>query len=275
MEKFYAKIRPHLQDTEPEQLPSNTVEPSIAGSPDDKLFGRIREEELAKILHSYEEQQQIPTKIEKPVLCDTVNGRSFEKLLHSKPGFHHQGSTAYLVKKLGIPDVKRNSFLGGFSTYALCEEESLTGLKKSHNLMLLRKSLKKAQIQLSKKEYGSAKSQIDRALKLDPSSSEAFAMRGNYYASTDRHPQAIDDFKRSLAGQLEDRDSVKRNLSNSLYVQGMAMYHRREWRGALVLFNESLRYDASNDGAKLHKGLCEGQIRSETSYTSKSQSYRK
>lgn len=277
--KFYDRVRLHLDDLDLEKDDTHKVQSYDQRSCDKpseaELFGFITKDEFIKVLNSYDEQQRSQNLQDKPVACDKIVGGNYAKLLYSKPGFHHLNSTSHLVKSLEIRNIHRSSFLVGHSTFCANKDEEISGLKETQKNMLIKQITDRAIEYINSNQLDLACKEINRAYNLDSRNGDVLATRGRYYMAKNDHVDAIKFFKSALNHKPHDENNIRFYLSDSLYQQGVVQYNRTEYKKARDLLSDALKYNLDNQGAKLHKNLCEDRLRAATSFSNKHPAYRK
>lgn len=272
--KFFQKLRLDINLIETElsnsPLPQQEERQTSSTSSEDKLYGVVSREEFQNILSSYENQQNSSDLKNKPVTCDKVSGKCFAKLLYSKPGFHHPGSTDHLVQDLKINDVHRNTFLGGVSNYIVNEDGNLTGLWQKRRNLILKVNVDNAAKFLAEGKPAEARKLIDLTLKDDPNNGYALAVRAQYYRENLKFDLAIEDLTKVLQeDSFKDKKKIYEGLGVSTYEIGLRSYHRNDFQAAINKFDEVLRYakecEAADlkkevEGAKLHKEICKTKL---------------
>lgn len=273
--RFYDKLRSNLVDFnyQPDAA-SGGSKKSPSSASDEELYGKISKDEFLKILDTYEKQQTNDSK-DKAVRCDRVVGESFAKLLFSKPGFHHIGSTERLVRNLRIRDVKRNSFLAGHSTYDLNEEDTLKELLQNHQRGAIRQLVSTAMGFLANKCFQDAEARINIALSKNPEDGNALVARARYYSAKNMHDQAILDFKDGLANRPDDPEDVKNCLAEELAKKALQLMYKDNFKECIRVCDEALSYNPGNDLAKLNRGMCQQKLESAFSYQHRMQTSRR
>lgn len=277
--KFYQTVCLHLDDLElrPEDIINTQKNENLSSDKplEEELYGKIMKDEFIKILNLYEKQQESQELQEKPVTCNGVVGGSYAKLLFSKTGFHHPGSTSYLVKHLQIRNVHRNSFLGGHSTFCPTSDEELAGLKKNHDKILIKQITDRALNYIDSNQLDLAKKEITAAYNMDERNGDVLATRGRYYSARKEYSTAVRFLKSALDHGPHNEHDVRMHLSDTLYFYGLASYRRRDFKDAKRLLTDALEYNPSNEGARLHKNLCEDELQKSTLFAQKPPMYRK
>ena len=234
----------------------NSSSSSAENVAEEERFGVIKKEEFEAILKAYDQQQTVSALADKVVKCDKVKGGSFAKLLQSRSGFHHLGSTAYLVDDLGIKDRARNSFLGGHSTYDFDENDSLTTIKKQQTKLHITGASKIIHELISSGRTDLAKSEVDKVMKLDCNHPDALASRGHLGSVRKEYNGAIGDLTRALeSGGCSEPARVSLILSEALCERGMEAYRCCNYANAVDDFTESIKYNGANENAKLHLNI--------------------
>lgn len=264
--KFYRKIRRHLDsiETDADHHLNQNIRASCGDVPEDKLFGNVTKEEFQSILNVYDARQNNDETKDKPVSCGEVFGQSYEKLLFSKQGFHHSGSTAYLVENLGVKDASRSSFLGGLSTYSVSPDDKIDGLIKNQLRVGVKQTVREANELLDASSFDAAKDLLSKASKLIPNDADVIAAQGRHAALTLEWPSAIEFFKRSLSLGPSNKESIAAHLSDALYQHGYKLYSSNRLSEAVAVFEDSLEYNPNNSGSMLHRNLCNDRIRANT-----------
>lgn len=306
--KFYTKVRQGIKEHEKrlksksdatncdDNIQQQVEEPKLITNPRSRkskfkgqadrpgeLFGSISRSEFEKILETYERQQLAEGQRENPVFCKKVDGDSFDKLLHSKVGFHHLASTDFLLEDLNINDLTRYTFLGGqVGSYDLFEGEDLRSLIKKHSKIYIRQYLHEAWHYLScfDKTTGAnsqiAKDRIDMACRLDPDNGDVLACLGRYYFLKEDITRATNLFERALKTKLDDPAKAKMSFADCYYELGLRAYNREKNQEALKLFENALELHPVYEGAKIHRNLCLTRINQGRSFQSNRQpAYRK
>lgn len=270
--RFYQGLRPTIDALEQElDLDGHQSEsaPLSCDIPSEKLYGQIKIDNFKKILDSYEQCQgnkQSPEDIvEQTVSCDTDTYKNFAQLLHSKPSFHHPGSTDYLIKDLQITNLQRLSLLGhsfGVSNFRFEEAENLEELLKKRRNEMMKDNLIAAHEYLDKQLYKDAWREIELALKIDSKNGNALATRGRYFLKSHKHQQAIDDYRNALKANSDDKRQVERELAKALEQLGEIHFHKHEYSLAKDKFTEALELGSENpDLTTLHRNICEDKIK--------------
>lgn len=271
--KFFEKIRSSFNDFK--IVPDQPSKPTHSGCnykkssefSEEVLFGKIEKNDFEKILNAYERQQQHNDLKEKPVICD-VFGRSYQKLLFSRPGFHHLRSTDHLIGELGINDVERNSFLAGISVFSSPTWEDLRSLRNRRNRMTAESYARRARDFTMKGDSHNATICIERASKLDPDCGEVLAVRAMIYLRNRDHPKAVEYFKKAIPYINSPSCSYTQGEKNRVYLEfsdalcevGLAHYLRGDYSSAIVEFDNALFHNRDCQLAKLHKELAANQL---------------
>lgn len=233
---------------------------------DDGLYGVIKQSDMQLLLSEYDKQLRLNNGvIEKPLTCDAITGKSYAKLLHSRRGFHNPASTAILVEKLGINDVRMDSFLGGHSTYLVREGEDVSSLRKRNratNIRVIAKRFHQALADEEDKDKRAAILELDNMLKLDPKDSNSIACRGLLAYSEGLHTEAAADLREALKGSIERVEEVRAKLVISLYEIGMKFFNTCKYNEAISHFDEALKHDPKHAGSDLHKRISHDKLNS-------------
>lgn len=253
VEKFYARIRKHLDDIEP--APAGRKKPvadKLRDLKDNEKYGEIEEKELKTILENYNASS------DKPVKCDRLMAGSFAKLLYSKPGFHHPSSTDYLVESLNIKDHDRDTFLGGHSTYATPNDISLEAILKHRTRTYIKNRSGELLDKLDKDSWSEIKDDdVKEVYKVDPNDGNALAVRGKYNLRKRQYTRAVADLKEALNSNCDYTERVKHDLGEAYYQRGLELFAAgTQFLGeANMCFREALDLDPNHEGAKLHLQL--------------------
>lgn len=277
-ENFYKKVRHYLEEVEDN---SDFTEPQppiakfrISDEDPSKYYGVIKPAEMEKILEAYERRQNKANLKDLPVVCDDIKPNSFEKLLFSKPAFHHLNSTNYLLEELGIKDYSRNSFLGGLSNYDVKNEDLVSGIRKQNKEIRFKLSLEKFDKFLAEGNREECKKILDELCDLDYEHPDLLHARGQLYVADERYDDAIRVLQRSYNSKKIQKTGEF--ISECLYRVGASQFHKGQIDLALESFKESVKYNPENHGSRLHVAMCVEKIqqRHRGSFTSKP-AYRK
>lgn len=267
--KFFQKIRLNIdtleQDLEPSEESHRT--PYLRDVPENKIYGLVEKQEFKKILDAYEAQQNDQDTSEeardnRSVSIGTKDSKSsFAQLLHSKPAFHHPGSTDYLVRHLQINNGERRSLLGGNSDYKLEEKDTLKEILFNRNDKLLESHVNAARNYIENGKLDEAWKEIEMAVKVDGKNGNVLAARGKYYIKLQKYLEAINDFKNALRFKPKDFRQVQEDLANALGCQGLVHHQLRQYQEAKDRFEEALQLNCGNvEFHRLNRDMCEGIV---------------
>lgn len=267
--KFFQKIRPNIdtleQDLGPDGEPRRTSH--LRDVPENKIYGLVEKQEFKKYLDTYEAQQNDQESSEdnrdnRPVSLKAKDCKSsFAQLLHSKPAFHHPGSTDYLVKQLQINDVERRSLLGGNSDYKLEEKDTLRDILFSRNDKLVESHVNAARGHIENRKLNEAWEEIEMAFKVDKKNGNVLATRGKYYIKLKKYQEAIDDLKNALQYKPKDPRQIREDLADALGSQGLVHHQLSQYQQAKDRFEEALELNCGNvEFHRLNRDMCEGFV---------------
>lgn len=240
---------------------------TISQQPESRVFGAITKKEIEEILEAYDKQKAQRGAVVEPVKCDKILGQSYAKLLHSKPGFHHPGSTVYLARKLGISNAYPDSLLGGYSSYSVGSSEDLPALRSRHRSSMIKTLTQRFHQSLEKDDKEVALLEYDRICKIDPNNSNARACRGLISWKEKKYIEAVDDLRAAIKGDIEFKDLIKNTLVTCLYEIGCLKYQTRNYTQAISAFDEALTYNPNHDGVKLHRRMSREGLNSRSRFS--------
>lgn len=271
VKKFCARMKPHQAELErqlkdsitalkPDYTPSKTdwMQMEARNVSKDQLYGLVTRDEFQDIIDSYDKQQTTKDKCDAPVA--NKKGVNFNQLLHSKPGFHHPGSTSYLVGELDIVDIDRYSLLGGFSTYKPGEGERLNDLKTAQKNSMTYEFVDRAHHKISTSQWQDAFNDIEIAMKMNPECGDAIAARARYYIQSKNYDKAIRDLRYAADKTIKYREFYNNTMAEALFQTGMRQYYHRNFSQARKLFSEALNYDSHHANATIHRNLCDKEL---------------
>lgn len=277
LNSFYEKVRHHLDDLE--SAPSDDCATSRLDPwkdlKEEDLYGNVTKKELSLLLQSYDSQQENKELEDEPVKCKEVFGHNFARLLHSKPGFHHFGSTSYLVQDLKINDTHRNSFLNGHTSYRLNEDEKLDYIYKQHHQIAIINHLSLANKYLDKNAIKEAKEEIEKALQIDPKYGDSIGTLARLQTMEKKYDEAFSNFELALKCDLRNPTEIKNHYSEALSQVGMIEYFKKNYVRAMEFYEKSLQLDGNHHNSKLHLGLCRNQIEIKNKFGNRDHSYRR
>lgn len=280
--KFYDRIRSYLRDSSVDFGSSvgqskNHTSPKKPKSKKSDDYGDVSKDVLDRVLKSYDEQQSAKDgAIDRPVSCLSIAGNNYANSLHSCPGFHNVHSTNFLVKDLGINDINRYTFLGGLSSFVPPKGQILKDLKNNYIRFILDQHVCRAFEYLDKCMMDSAQVEVINGFKIDPKNADLHGVLGACFLHSQRYEEAIEKLRISLDGRPKRSDQVIEHLAEAYFNRGMTMYHKEDYRQAIELYTEALRYNRNHDGASLHKNMCESYITNTSGfYGKRSQTYRR
>lgn len=264
---FYEKVRFHLDllETLPHEDDSSETVEDV-----EDLYGEITKEEFAKILESYERQQENEETRDEPVNCKEVFGHNFARLLYSKSGFHHLGSTSFLVNDLRLNDVNRNSFLNGHASYALNEDEKLDYLLELQKKKAVLIHATKAHEYMDDKQLELAIGEIEEARKLNPKSGDYLSAQARMLVLERRYSDAIRTFEDAQQNNPQDHERLSKHYLQALVTYSDNEYHKKNYQKGLALSSKALSLDPSNKEAELIRGLCNHNIHQRSNFGGRS-----
>lgn len=248
---FYNKIREQLKDANIDlsERPAESAATSSSKDHNSKgFYGDVSKSVMGKFLLSYDQRQN-----DGPILHNKVLGKSYQKYLFSRPGFHNPGASDYLINDLGILDPDRISFLNGLSSLKCSKDSDLKAIKANELACRLNDCVKRAQ-------KDNSKTAVDEGLKLDPNNPELLAIRGKFHLKDWNLEYARSDLKKALEGGLQDPAKAEEDLSETHCSLGLRDFLAERYEQAQFHFLESLKLNKDHDNAKLHLSMCETKL---------------
>lgn len=279
LNKLYSRLRTYCTQESQEDPSASQLalrdEHDPRKIPEDKLYGQISKEDFEKILQVYDSRQSTSSKDkDKPVQCDKVPGKSYAKLLFSRPGFHNMDSTSYLVDDLRIKDTQRDSFLGGHTKYDTNRDDNIANLMRIQQSIMLNNMSKQAQQLMDNKMTKEANQVIKQMGDIDDKNVDYLFTRARYKYETSNTESAVEDFRRAL--QCRPHDVVLRQwLSDALCNLSKKEYQRMDFKKALDICCEALDHNPDNAAAQMHQSMCRDKIQERIPFAPKPPQARK
>lgn len=233
-------------------------------NPDEsQLYGLVEKEIFLKVLSKYEQMQKDRSTMDSPVTCDNIMGNNLSSYLHSRLGFHNFGSTPHLMRKLKIKDPNRYSFLGGISNMEPPPEERISILRQIAKRAEIDKYILKARHLLNLGQVADVQKYITECSKMDPDNPEIYALNGSLQLAMKNIPEAISILRRAIDRRgLRDPESIKRDLSQAHSCEGYRYSCQQKWLEAIREYEQSVRWDPTNQVASHQLNFCKSQYNS-------------